>query len=257
MTRLTLSGIGYKGPQVTDWEMARSLFQKGEIPLQGETPRGVAFGLPPAERRRATAATRLAIDVAMEALKDQNPTQVTSIFTSSGGEIGITHGIFESLGQNPPGVSPTAFHNSVHNAASGYFGIASHSQQPSDSLCALDDSLGAGLSECLLRFIDGERNLLLVSYDLITPFPMSDYRHITQDLAVAFLLEGDPSLPLGQLDIQYHSKPSSRKGSASLERNPIEVIFPLLRAIALNESTRITLGAGLGGSLEIDYLPWK
>ena len=43
-------------------------------------------------------------------------------------------------------VSPTRFTNSVHNAAAGYWHIATASRAPSTSLCGYDASFGAGLA---------------------------------------------------------------------------------------------------------------
>ena len=46
-------------------------------------------------------------------------------------------------------ISPTRFHNSVHNAAAGYWGIATGATPAANALCADDASFGAGLLEAL------------------------------------------------------------------------------------------------------------
>lgn len=256
MIRMAVSGIGFFGPGATDWEAAKKIFQQGGTPPStGETARQFGSHLPPAERRRASDATRLALDVAMEALGTHDPATVTSVFASSGGEIGVTHGILEALCENHPKLSPTAFHNSVHNAASGYFGIASQSRFPTDSVCALDNSFGAGLSECLTRSAQNEKNLLLVAYDLRTPYPIADFRKITSDIAIALFFEGGQAPPLGHLNVQYDPKTAPAKGASHQGVNPVEAAYPLLRAIALGERCKICLSAGLGGMLEVEFIP--
>ena len=47
----------------------------------------------------------------------------------------------------PPEMSPTRFHNSVHNAPAGYWSIFARSRAPSTTLCGYDASFAAGLLE--------------------------------------------------------------------------------------------------------------
>ena len=48
-------------------------------------------------------------------------------------------------------LSPTRFHNSVHNAPAGYWGIATGAMAAVDGLCAFDASFAAGLLEAATR----------------------------------------------------------------------------------------------------------
>ena len=59
----------------------------------------------------------------------------------------ITHQICEALARPEREVSPTSFHNSVHNAPAGYWSIATGSRLASTSICAYDVSFAAGLLE--------------------------------------------------------------------------------------------------------------
>ena len=59
-----------------------------------------------------------------------------------------------SARRSPPAsgsISPTRFHNSVHNAAAGYWGIATGATAAANALCAYDASFGAGLLEALTQ----------------------------------------------------------------------------------------------------------
>lgn len=247
MTNLRLAGIGFRGPGADSWAEASERLRVELPPLNGARPSGLGTALPPAERRRATPATRLAIDVAMEALGSADPAKVTSIFTSSGGEAGITHSLLLTLCERSPQVSPTAFHHSVHNTASGYFGITSRSRLPSDSLCAFDDSLGAGLAECVLRRIGGEDSLLLVAFDLSPPYPILPHRPIHDDMAVALYFSSASESPLANLEIDYVCPSSRRNTLPPFSRNPLECGYPLLLAVAKQRPEEVFLSSGLGG----------
>ena len=87
--------------------------------------------LPAAERRRATPSTRIALTTAQQALTQAalDAKEVPAVFGSSSGNPDIIHDICAMLAAGDYQISPTKFHNSVHNAASGYYSIAvaSHS----------------------------------------------------------------------------------------------------------------------------------
>ena len=75
-------------------------------------------------------------------------------------------------------VSPTRFHNSVHNAPSGYWAVATGSREPSTSLCAYDASFAAGLLEAAAQATVDDRPVTLVAYDLPYPEPLQRARPI-------------------------------------------------------------------------------
>src|SRR5205085_5133320 len=105
--------------------------------------------LPAAERRRTGAVIRLALTTGLQALANGglSAAEVMTVFTSSGGDGQVIHEICEALASAHREVSPTRFHNSVHNAPAGYWGIATRSHAASTSLCAFDWSFAAGLLE--------------------------------------------------------------------------------------------------------------
>ena len=91
-----------------------------------ELPKLAPQLLPANERRRTTNYIKLALQVADEAnLKDK---QLAAVFASSNGDFQISNTICNTLAGEPKFISPTQFHNSVHNAPSGYWAIAANSQ---------------------------------------------------------------------------------------------------------------------------------
>jgi hypothetical protein len=92
--------------------------------------------LPPAERRRASRLVKAALGVGLEAINHAgaDAAALATVFTSSSGDGHNCHALCETLASDDRQVSPTRFHNSVHNAAAGYWGIATGAMAPSQVL---------------------------------------------------------------------------------------------------------------------------
>ena len=262
MIAALITGVGVRGPGLNGWVASQPVLAGDAAHVAVPLPKPLAACLPATERRRATTVTRLALDAASEALGDSDPAGVTSVFASSGGEVEVIHGIFDQLAGEDRRLSPTAFHNSVHNAAAGYWSIASGSHQPADSICAYDDSFGSGLAEALLRVAAGEGPIMLVAYDAPPLFPIAEFRPITQSFAVALRLEGDAGQPgLARLTGAYRPEPpvSVPLTDAGLEElrqtNPAARALPLLAVISAGATAKLRLGQGMGGSLVLRASP--
>lgn len=261
--RIPIGGIGVRAPGIENW---KELTENAEyvIPTTPITdqPKGLGQCLPATERRRATPVTRLALDLAMEAVGDRNTDDLSAVFCSSGGEVTVVHQIFSMLAEGDTALSPTAFHNSVHNAAAGYWSIASGSPYAADSLCAFDDSFGAGLAECCLRYAEGQRNLLLVTYDIPPPHPISLHREIHNAVGGSLLLGANNTQPLAWLNLRYEACPHLESPplsqSAQVERlptHPGSVMMALLKTIAQKELSHHAIPAGFGGMLHVKVEP--
>ncbi|MCF7970572.1 MAG: beta-ketoacyl synthase chain length factor, partial [Methylococcaceae bacterium] len=81
--------------------------------------------IPAAMRRRTSMTTRMAISAATVACKQANVDSQTlaSVFASLGGEIQVTDALCRLLPDENELLSPTQFHNSVHNTTAGYWAI--------------------------------------------------------------------------------------------------------------------------------------
>ena len=146
--------------------------------------------LPPAERRRVGVPVKLALAVAHEACVNaaRDPSSVATVFSSSGGDGDTVHHILETLSTAEREVSPTRFHNSVHNAAAGYWSIATRSRQPSASLCCHDASFAAGLLDAATQAATESAPVALVAYDHPYPEPLHAKRPILDAFAVSLVL---------------------------------------------------------------------
>lgn len=185
-----VEGLGLLGPGLSGWPAAAQVLA-GRIPYE---PRPTVIAplecLPPAERRRTGKVVRLALTVGLEAVTSARAdvASLRAVFSSSGGDGENCHEICQVLAGAERQISPTRFHNSVHNAASGYWGIATGATAASNALCAYDASFGAGLLEALAQVAIDETPVVLIAYDADYPEPIRTARPIPDAFAVALLL---------------------------------------------------------------------
>jgi hypothetical protein len=227
-------------------------------------PRLTGGKLPPAERRRATAVTRVALEAAEQAIPaGVDPQQIATVFASSGGEVEIIHRIFSELATPERQISPTHFHNSVHNAASGYWSIATGSQCASTSLSCFDDTFSAGLLEATVQTLAEATPVLLVAYDFPPLAPIAEFRPLSAPFGTALLLNAEKSAhSLMELQLAFDAgQPAavSRMTDPGLEAlragNPAARALPLLTALAAGKPAHLILSCSLTGSLHIRALP--
>jgi len=247
---VAIHGIGLLAPGLAGWDASRAVLV-GLCPFQpGEVPDPEAALLPPNERRRSSDCVRWAVQVAQEAIVQSglDPREVPTVFASSGGEMGVFDQLCRTLATSERLVSPTLFHQSVHNTAAGYWGIATTGQQSSTALSCYDDSFAAGLLEAATVVCVEQRPVLLVAYDLAVPAPLSEARSITVGFAVALVLappsDGAPVSMHLRLD---EARINDRNGleDPALDRvrqdNPAARSLPLLIAIAAGGSQTVRL----------------
>jgi hypothetical protein len=242
--RVWISGIGLLGPGLTSWPAAAAVLIGREPHVFSPTVLPPPARLPPAERRRAGAAVKLALAVADEAVAQAqiDPSTLATVFTSSSGEGTNCHVLCETLATPAPMVSPTRFTNSVHNAASGCWHIAVGSRAPSTSLCAFDGSFGAGLIEAATSTQLSGQPVLLVASDSPYPEPLHATRPLPDHLGLALLLTPNPTAQswasltihlMGAGELSTGCKDASQNGSLSmLHRSiPAAAALPLLAAL--------------------------
>ena len=187
-----VEGIGLVGPGLAGWPHARAVLcgsapyerTRTVHPLAGRASRRRA---PP--RRKGRPAFRWRLASRRPPLPGACARDMGAVFTSSTGDGENVHAICEMLASNDRMISPTRFHNSVHNAPSGYWSIATGSQKSADSLAAFDASFGAGMMEALSRLAaDPDEPVLLIAYDAPYPEPLNATRPIPDAFAVALAL---------------------------------------------------------------------
>ncbi len=190
MMQLFVEAIGLRGPGLEGWEASAPILS-GQAPyLSAQTIIPPAALLPANERRRAPQTVKLALSVGAEAFASAGltPASCPTVFASSGGDGETIHEILATLAGPARELSPTRFHNSVHNVAAGYWSIATGAKTPATSLCAHDGSFAAGLLEAGAQALATDGTVALIAYDLPYPEPLAAVRHIAAPFAVALLL---------------------------------------------------------------------
>ena len=196
-----LKGIAATVPGFENWAMLGNHFVKGTELTAGFEPHPQGLILPGAERRRASATIKLAVDVAQSAQQQSGmkAEQLALVFASSNGDTETIHQICGALATPERFVSPTRFHNSVHNAPAGYWSIASGSMQPSTSICAGDDSFAAGLVEAATQCLSEQVPVLLAVFDTPFPEPMRAITPGSHAFGVALVLDASPDGSLARM----------------------------------------------------------
>lgn len=249
---LSLEGIGFWARGLPDWPSARALLRDG-VPPRADAPARPAPGLlPPAERRRAPEPVLLACEAAAQACSAaaRDPATLASVFASMHGDLGITDYLCATLAEAPHELSPIRFHNSVHNAPSGYWTIATGCHEPATSITAWHGSFGAGLLEAAVQAHAGGAPVLLAAYDGESSGPLAEVVPGAQPFAVAFVvapataetanLRLHPALALADAPLPALPSPAAALAAANATA---AAALPLLHALAQGAPTRMRIDA--------------
>ncbi len=268
--RLTayIDGIGLIGPGLDNWPAAQPILAGSAAyeshPLLVAAPQS----LPPAERRRTGLAVKVALTVAFDAIAagQLDAKQLAAVFTSSGADNDNCDAICKTLASDDRSISPTRFHNSVHNAPAGYWGIASGAMTPATVLCAHDASFGAGLLEAMTQVVvdsqvDFERRgTLLIAYDMPYPEPLHAKRPLPGAFGIALaLMPVRSAQSLARIELELSDAAPDTLADLALEalRRSIPAArgLPLLQAVARGEAGRVALDYLAPLSLAITVKP--
>jgi beta-ketoacyl synthase-like protein len=246
-----IDGIGLLGPGLANWPAAREVLGGGRALEMAATQIPPPVLLPPAERRRTGRVVNLALAVGIEATQqaEANAAALRAVFASSGGDGDNCHAICETLASADRQISPTRFHNSVHNVTAGYWSIATRDTESSTVISANDASFAAGLLEALTQLAAEPADILFIAYDLDYPSPLREKRPIPAAFGVALLLRparsarslAGISVSIGTGAAQAQAKPDLEGMRRSI---PAARSLPLLELIARGQS----------GSVALEYL---
>jgi len=264
MIRAWIAGVGVWGPGMAGWEAARAVLRgEAEVGMPAAPP-APGF-LAPNERRRVGAAVRLALVVAQEAasMAERDPADLRSVFATANGDGALVHAILETLGVPGRPLSPTQFHNSVHNAAAGYWTIGHRARAPADCLGCHDASFAAGLLKAAAEAATEREPVLLCCYDAPLPPPLDAMRAGGAAFAAAVVLSPEPCAgALGRIELDYADEPDpawpDAPRAAALRAlhagNPAARALRLLESLALGAEDRFAI-ALLDGAVRVSVAP--
>ncbi|MCL1075751.1 beta-ketoacyl synthase chain length factor [Shewanella dokdonensis] len=117
--------------------------------------------IPSMQKRRFSRLTKMMLEAAFQAAAPQH---CRSVFASRHGELHRTVVLLEDILSKQP-LSPTGFSQSVHNTASGVFGIVTQNQAASTSIAAGSHTLAQALLESWGQLAEDPSPILLVFGD--------------------------------------------------------------------------------------------
>jgi len=252
-----IAGIGFWTRGLPSWAAARAYLADGALPADAPARPSPQL-LAPNERRRAPETVAVALEVALAACTaaGRDPATLSSVFASTHGDLAITDYMCQTLVSDPHSLSPTRFHNSVHNAAAGYWTIGAGAMAPATAISAYDASFAQGLLEALAQVATGTDAVLLVGYDSASAGPLGAVSRSDGLLGGALLLvaEPQPGMPRLRASIQ-DAKDDPVENDGALARlaagNAMLPMLPLFEALGLAR-TQASITAGSGKKLEME-----
>ena len=214
------------------------------------------------ERRRAPESVLLAIEVAGQAvtMSGRDAATMPCVFASSHGDLAITDYMCATLAQAPEQLSPTRFHNSVHNAPVGYWTIATGCHAPSTAVAAQRVTFGAGLLEAVSQVLAEEQAVLLVCSDIAGSGPLREVTDCRQSFGCALVLvPAASSSSLAALDLEllddHTDTPLPDPLASWRDGNPSATSLALLATLSRGSgSCRVAVSAALGMQIEVEDL---
>ncbi len=247
-----IEGIGLLAPGLPDWPTASRVLRGEEPYVAAPSILPLPAILPPAERRRASRLVKAALAIGLETSTHAGAdvSQLATVFAASGADGHNCHALCEQLASDDRQVSPTRFHNSVHNAAAGYWGIATQSMAPSQVIGAFDAGFGAGLLDTLGQVIVDHQPTMLVAYDSEYPEPLFSKRDTPDCAGLGLLLTPERTgRSLARITVTPSTSAAETMADAGLEN--LRLNIPALRCLPLLQK----LARGEYGPVCIDYLP--
>jgi hypothetical protein len=257
-----IAGVGFWSPLLPGWAVARDVLLGLAPPPAGPPARASARLLAPTERRRAPDTVAIALEVAADAceMAQMDPRELPSVFASTHGDLPINEYMCSTLATTPALCSPTKFHNSVHNAAAGYWTIGTGCLKPSTALSAWHDTFANGLLEALVQATAERTPVLYVAYDVGARGPLAAVSPSEGLLAMALVLDplprGDPGDRRLACRVEARVAPQQPAAvpapwDALLPANAMRPCLPLLAALTGSRDSSMLLQLGSGSCLAV------
>jgi beta-ketoacyl synthase-like protein len=261
-----IEGIGIWSDRLPGWQDSCALLATNDRNIHVDNI--AKFGSRPApsalaatERRRAPDSALFAVEAAQQActMAGREPSELPNVFASAYGDLAINDYLCATLADAPLTVSPTRFHNSVHNAPAGYWTIATSCMASSTAITAGMATYGAGLLESIVLARSESCAVLFVAYDIAAVGPLKNVIRCDSAFASALVLAPKSSRTIAQLRIHVQADATKLAPDADLLQalypdNPAACGMPLLRSLARREQRSLTVAAGPELNLHMEIL---
>jgi len=217
--------------------------------------------IPANERRRAPLPVKLAVETSWQAVQMANmdPKLLPCVFVSGLGDTQLTDYMCKVLAGEEKALSPTKFHNSVHNAAAGYWTISTGCMQSANSVAGFEDSVSLTLMEAFIQAQALDVPMLLTFYDAPSSEILQPLLKNKQSFAFSIVIS-----PKNDDDSEFKYKAEVKAVKASwptmkweeslqhaYEENPVGRILPVAKLIADDKEAVVSMPLGFETSLTI------
>jgi len=246
---IAIEGVAFWHTRMPGWALARAVIcGEHDAPATPAT-RPTPGLLAPTERRRAPDTVALALEVAARACEaaDRSPAQLRSVFASTYGDLGISDYMCATLAGTPTLISPTKFHNSVHNAAAGYWSIGTASHASYTAISAYRYTFASAVLEAATQVVCDEQPVVCVAFDVEAKGPLGTVAPSTGLLGVALVLapprsESQRTLALRVEQGSAADITQARSGAAALvAENALAPCLPFFEALAHSTPASVVL----------------
>jgi hypothetical protein len=254
-----ITGIGLWGNGLNGWDKFVSDYKTGFSSSGSTTAPPSPAGIPARERRRAPLTVKLAIEVIEQAssmaLVEQH--ELCSVFSSAMGDSHITDYMCRTLAGDDKTLSPTKFHNSVHNTPSGYWSIGANNRMPSTFVSGCRNSFSIALLETMSLAISEQKPTVLAIYDVAFGQPLFDVCPISEDFAAALIIDPDTSKATWSLELDTvldpgeHSNPKNAYLADRVKCNPSASALILCEMLAEKSSKTFNLPLRMGSNSSV------
>jgi len=249
---VAIEGVAFWHTRLPGWPIARAVIcGEQEAPATPAT-RPTPSLLAPTERRRAPDTVALALEVAARACEaaGRSPAQLRSVFASTYGDLGISDYMCATLAATPTLISPTKFHNSVHNAAAGYWSIGTSSHTSYTALSAYRYTFANAVLEAATQVVCDGQPVLCVAFDVQSTGPLGTVAPSSGLLGAALVLA--PSHTGASRTLVLRTEPGSsadltlaRSAAAALvAQNALAPCLPFFEALAYSQAGNVVLALG-------------
>lgn len=204
-----VAGIGAWGNYFDSWQSLQALFSGDTLPESSN--KGPKPSVIPAnERRRAPLPVRLAVESSWQATQAANvsPDSLTCVFVSGLGDTDLTDYMCRTLASEHKALSPTKFHNSVHNAPAGYWTISTQTMTAANSVAGYEQSVSLALLEAIVQCESEGVPLLVTFYDAPVADVLRPILHNQHAFAFSLIIYPDSADIEGvSLSVTVHDSP--------------------------------------------------
>lgn len=260
-------GTGAWGNTFRNWAELIDVLRSGrETRHEEEGPKPEI--IPANERRRAPLPVRLAVETSWQAVQQSkvDAKDLASVFVSGLGDTQLTDYMCKVLASENKALSPTKFHNSVHNAAAGYWTISTGCMQAANSVAGFQQSVPLCFMEALIQSVGEHRPLLLSFYDAPCSKALLELLHNDQPFAASLVIAPkqlgiNSNAPSFMANLVHEPNATIKQSSSNFSStktlqdlfavNPAAQILPFLKLLSDNpESDTATVSMSLSSATQ-------